>query len=142
MERIAARTVLSAPDAANRRRGVEGDRRSVRIRPLSFLARSVPPGYTSCMESIIRDVKSLESQERQAYELLLGHALQENQRVVVMILNPGAEPDEPVRRKAREEFHDLCREGTEHRQRLAASVEEADQALDEAIRAGRSRKTE
>ena len=93
------------------------------------------------MESIIRDVKGIEADERHVYESVLGRALRENQRVLVMVLDPGAEPDESIRGKAMEEFHKLCREGTESRERLGVSVEEADQAVDEAVRAVRSRKT-
>jgi len=92
------------------------------------------------MESIVRDVKSVESDERRVYEVVLGRALEENQRVLVMVLNPGAEPDESIRRKAMADFQELCRQGTEHRQRLGVSVEEADQALEEAVRAVRSGK--
>jgi len=97
--------------------------------------------YDKGMESVIRDVKALESDERRLYESALGRALQENQRVLVMVLNPGVEPDESVRRKAMEDFHAVCREGTEHRERMGITVEEADQALDEAVRAARSQKT-
>jgi hypothetical protein len=57
-----------------------------------------------------------------------------------MVLNPRAEPDESIRRKAMEEFHELCRQGTEHRERLGVSIEEADQTLEEAVRAARAHK--
>jgi hypothetical protein len=94
------------------------------------------------METIIRDVKSIEPGERRVYESVVGHALQENQRVLVVVLDPGAETDESLRQKAIAELHDLCREGTECRQRLGVSVEEADQALEEALRPVRSGKTD
>jgi hypothetical protein len=94
------------------------------------------------MESIIRNVKDIESPERRVYESLLGQSLRDNQRVLVMILNPGAEPDESIRRKAMADFHELCRQGTERRQQQGASVEQADQVLEEAVRAVRSRKTD
>jgi hypothetical protein len=94
------------------------------------------------MESIVRDVKSIESAERHLYEAVLHRALHEDQRVLVMVLNPGAEPDESIRRKAVAEFCEICREGTEHRERQSISVEEADRAVEEAIRAVRSRRTE
>jgi hypothetical protein len=93
------------------------------------------------MESVIRDVKSLELEERRVYESALGHALHEDQRVLVAILDPAAELDESIRRQARDDLHDLSRQATEHRQRLGVSVEEADRVLDEAIRAVRSRNT-
>jgi hypothetical protein len=93
------------------------------------------------MESIARDVKSLESDQRHLYEAVVGHALHENQRVIIHVIEVEEAPDDSVRQEAREEFHELCREGTEHRERQGISIEEADQALDEAIRADRSRKT-
>ena len=99
------------------------------------------PGYDTGMESVVRSVKGLESDERRVYEAVLGCALQDNQQVLVMVLNPGAAADDSIRRKAVEEFHELCREGTEHRERLGVSIEEADQVLEEALRAVRSRKT-
>lgn len=94
------------------------------------------------MESISRDVSRLEPDERRVYESVLGHALRENQRVIIRVVELENEPDESARRKAREEFHELCREGTENRERQGIPVEEADQAVDEAVRAARSRKPE
>jgi hypothetical protein len=94
------------------------------------------------MESISRDVKSLESDERQLYEAVVGHALREDQRVVIHVIELEKEPDESGRRKATEEFHAICKEGTENRQRQGISVEEADQALEQALRAARSQRTD
>ncbi len=94
------------------------------------------------MESVTRDVDKIESSERRIYEAVLGHALQENQQVVLRVIELKREPDESVRRQASEEFHELCREGTANRQRQGICVEEADQALEEAVREVRSRKTE
>ena len=93
------------------------------------------------MESIARDVDKIESNERRVYEAVLGHALRENQQVLLRVIELKREPDESVRRKAVEDFHELCREGTENRERQGISVEEADQAIEEAIRAVRSKKT-
>ena len=92
------------------------------------------------MESISRDVNRLEPDERRVYESVLGHALRENQRVIIRVAEVGSEPDESARHQAREEFHELCREGTENREREGISVEEADQAVEGAVRAARSRK--
>jgi hypothetical protein len=94
------------------------------------------------MESVTRNVDKIESNERRVYEAVLGHALRDNQQVILRVIELRKEPDESVRRKASEEFHELCREGTENRQRQGISVEEADEALDEAMRAVRIRKTE
>jgi hypothetical protein len=94
------------------------------------------------MESVTRDVANIESNERRVYEAVLGHALHENQQVILRVIELKTEKDESVRRSARESFHELCREGTENRQRQGISVDEADQAVEQAIRAVRSRKTE
>ena len=94
------------------------------------------------MESITRDVDKIESGERRVYEAVLGHALRGNQQVLLRVIELHKEPDESVRRKAMEDFHELCREGGENRERQGISVEEADQALEEAIRAVRSQNTE
>jgi hemerythrin superfamily protein len=94
------------------------------------------------MESIIRDVDKIESGERRMYEAVLGHALRENQQVVLRVIERHGEPDESVRRKAMEGFHSLCREGTENRERQGISIGEADRVLEEAIRAVRSQKRE
>ena len=92
------------------------------------------------MESISRDVNRLEPDERRVYESVLGHALRENQRVIIRVVDLENKPDESARRNASEEFHELCKEGTENRERQGIPVEEADQAVEEAIRATRSRK--
>jgi hypothetical protein len=94
------------------------------------------------MESITRDVDKIESDECRVYEAVLGHALRDSQQVILRVIDLKREPDESVRQKAGEEFHELCREGTENRQRQGISVEEADELLEEAVRAIRSRKTE
>ena len=92
------------------------------------------------MESVTRDVAKIESDERRIYEAAFGHALHENQQVILRVIELRAGPEESARRKAREEFHDFCGEGTEHRKRQGISVEEADQVAQEAVRAVRSRK--
>ena len=92
------------------------------------------------MESISRDVKSLESDERRLYESVVGHALRENQRIIIHVIEVENEPDQAVRRNAIEQFHELAREASEHRERQGISVEQADQTVDEAVRAARSRR--
>jgi prephenate dehydrogenase len=93
------------------------------------------------MESITRYVDKIESDERRVYESVFGHALRENQQVILRVTELEKETDESVRQKAREEFHEICKEGSENRQRQGISVEEADQILEESIQAVNSRKT-
>lgn len=93
------------------------------------------------MESITRYVDKIESAEHRVYESVLGHPLRDDQQVVLRIIEPEKEVDESIRRKAKDEFHDLCKEGSENRQRQGISVEEADQILEDSIQAVNSRKT-
>ncbi len=90
------------------------------------------------MESVIRDVKDIEPEERHVFETLIGHDLAEDQRILVVVLPPGANQDDSVRRRAREEFFELCKQGTENRERQHVSIEEADSILEEAFQFARS----
>jgi len=90
------------------------------------------------MESVIRDVRDLVPDERQVVESMVGHGLAEDQRILVVVLPSGTEPDDGVKLRAREEFLALCKFGTENRERLGISVEDADLILDEALMSGRA----
>lgn len=90
------------------------------------------------MESVIRDVKDIEPEERFIYETVIGHGLAEDQRILVVVLPLGANSDDSMRRRAREDFFELCKQGTESRKRLGVSIEEADLILEEACRSVRS----
>ena len=94
------------------------------------------------MESIIRNVTELAAPERQLYETVLGEHLEESQRVLVMVLKPGIEADESIRHKAMKRFHELCKEGSENRERLGVSVDQTDATVDEAIAHVRSEQRE
>ena len=52
------------------------------------------------------------------------------------------EPDESGRRKAMGEFHAICKDGTENRERQGIPMDEADQSLEEALKVARLQKTE
>ena len=86
------------------------------------------------MESVIRDVKSIESNERQVYESVLGHVLQDNQRIIIRVVDREDEADETSRRAALLEAAELARQGRAAAQAQGFSVEEADAIIDEAIR--------
>ena len=91
------------------------------------------------MESVIRDVRDIEPAERRVFETLVGHHLAENQRILVVVLPLGENPDDSARYRVREEYFELCKQGTENRERLGVFVEEADLILDEAFQFARSR---
>jgi len=92
------------------------------------------------MESVIRDVKSLESDERRVYESVLGHALQENQRVVIRAIEAEGEPEEARRRAALQRAVEIARQGRAAVEAQGVPAEEADAAIDEAVRAVRRAK--
>jgi hypothetical protein len=89
------------------------------------------------MNSVIRDVKDIQPEERHIYEAVIGHSLTQDQRILVAVLPSGPVSDDFVRRRAREEFFGLCKRGTENRERFGVSVDEADAILDEAFRSVR-----
>jgi hypothetical protein len=85
------------------------------------------------MESIARDVKNLESDERRLYESVVGHSLQENQRVIIRVIELGTEPDEASRRAALTRAVEIARQGRAAVEAQGITAEEADAAIDEAI---------
>lgn len=89
------------------------------------------------MESIIRDVKNIESDERRLYESVLGHALRENQRVIIRVIELEGEPDEASRRTALRRAAEIARQGRASVEAQGVTAEEADAAIDEAIREAR-----
>jgi hypothetical protein len=91
------------------------------------------------MESIIRNVKDIASNERQWLESALKQHLEDNQRVLIMVLSPGVQADEAVREKAMADLKDISRKGAANREAQGVSVEEADRILDEAIEHARKR---
>lgn len=93
------------------------------------------------MESIIRNVKDFEADQKLLLETALNERLQDNQRVLIMVLNPGVQADEEIRNKAMIRFRELSAKGGEHRAQSGVSVDDADHILDEAIDEGRQRPT-
>ena len=48
------------------------------------------------METVIRNVGEMDSQDRQALEHLLGQRLRENQQLVIQVVNLQVQPETPV----------------------------------------------
>ena len=86
------------------------------------------------MESIIRDVKSIASDQRRVYESVLGHTLRENQRVIIRVIEVEEEPGEANRRAALSRAVDIARQGRAAVEAQGITAEEADAVIDEAIR--------
>jgi hypothetical protein len=86
------------------------------------------------MESVIRDVKSLESDQRHLYEAVVGHPLRENQGIILHVIELGAEPDQATRRAAMSRAVEIARQGREAAVAQGITDEAAGAAIDEAIR--------
>jgi hypothetical protein len=86
------------------------------------------------MESVIRDVKSIELNERQLYESVLGHALQESQRVIIRVIElESNDPGEADRRAALGRAVEIARQGRASVEAQGITAKEADATIDEAI---------
>jgi hypothetical protein len=85
------------------------------------------------MESIIRNVRDIEADKRQWLEAALQSHLQDNQRVLIMVLSPGVQADEVIRQKAVDHLLAISKKGSAIREQQRISVEKADQIVDEAI---------
>jgi hypothetical protein len=93
------------------------------------------------MESVIRDVKSLESAQRHLYEAAVGHALRENQGIVLHVIELGAEPDQGTRRAALSRAVEIARQGRAAAEAQGITEEQAGAAIDEAIQKARRSET-
>ena len=86
------------------------------------------------MDSIIRNVSDLAADERRVYESVLGHTLRENERIVLRVVEMGAEPDEGVRKAALARAVEIARQGRAAAADQGATPEDADAAVEEAVR--------
>ncbi len=89
------------------------------------------------MESIIRKVDDLNAEERRMYESVVGHALREDQRVIIHVVELGTEPDAPTRKAASQRAIEIARRGRASAADQGVTPEEADRVIDEAIHAVR-----
>jgi hypothetical protein len=91
------------------------------------------------MESVVRNVREIESNERQVYEHVLQQKLQDHQHVIVRVINVGVEPPPHVRDAALRRASEIARQGRAHAAAQGVTPEEADAAIDEAIEQVRRR---
>jgi len=94
--------------------------------------------YNGVMESIIQNVKDIDSDKRAWLEATVGHHLQDNQRVMISVLN--VEPDEETRRAGLKKAAEIAARGRAHATAQGITEEEAGVAIDEAISHYRSQK--
>jgi len=89
------------------------------------------------MEAIIREVKSIELDERRIYESVLGHTLRANQRILIGVIEAEGEPDEVTRRLALSRAVEIARGGRAAVESQMISADEAEASINEAIREAR-----
>ena len=51
-------------------------------------------GYNCLMETVVHNIGNLSSEERSAAEQLVGHALRDNQQVIIQVMTIGAQLEE------------------------------------------------
>lgn len=92
------------------------------------------------MESItLRDVHDLPGDEKRSLETLLKQPLEEGQRVFIMTFRPGVVPDEAARRRAHAALLETLGQAHEHARDKGVTAEQADAAVEEAMRQIRPR---
>ena len=92
------------------------------------------------MESVtLSNVRDLPGEEKRSLETLLKQPLEEGQRVFIMTFRPGVVPDEATRTKAHAALLQTLDEAHGHARAQGVTPEEADAAVDEAMRQVRPR---
>jgi len=97
------------------------------------LPRNRNRSYNGTMESLVHHVKDMPPATRRGLEAALGETLLDHQRVYVVVVTPGVEPSDQQRTEALADLRELGKQGTKHRESLGVSVDEANQAVDEAM---------
>lgn len=95
--------------------------------------------YNAGMESIVRNVRDLDADNRQSLETILGRRLGDDQQVMIRIVTLGVEPDAATKQQALERVQALAQKGTQHREAQGISQAEADDAVDEVLEEIRQR---
>ena len=104
------------------------------------MACTYRPAYTCGMsEMVTLPVNDMPEPERRSLENLLGHPLEADQQVFVMVFSAGQVPDEPTRRAAAARIRQTLAEVDRHRVANNISDEEVDAAIDEATQPIRQR---
>lgn len=84
------------------------------------------------MESIYRDVTALEEDHRHSLEALLGHPLQDNQRLCIFVLTPSHGPDAAQRRQALLGLQQVTAEIEQSLRERGVTTEQIETAIDAA----------
>ena len=96
--------------------------------------------YTVRMESVtLSNVRDLPGDEKRSLENLLKQPLEEGQRVFIMTFRPGVVPGEATRLNAHAALLHTLDEAHAHARAQGVTTEEADAAVEEAMRQVRPR---
>ena len=85
------------------------------------------------MNTLIRNVRDLETVNRRTLESLLGQRLEENEQVIIRVVSVGKEPDAATRRTALQRAKEIAEQADRHRESLGVPRDEVDRVIDEAI---------
>ena len=88
---------------------------------------------------ITRPVNDIPEPDRRSLENLLGHPLEADQQVFVMVYSAGQVPDEATRRAAAAKIRQTLAEVDQYRVANSIPDEEVDAAIDEALHQIRQR---
>ena len=92
------------------------------------------------METIIRNVKNINADERRFLESTLGKQLEANQQVIIRVIDVGIEPDRQTREGELSGAAEIGRRGRENAAAQGVTEEEVDAAIDDAISHARQAK--
>ena len=92
------------------------------------------------METYIHNVRDIDADKLRSLEHVLGHDLDADQQVVIRVSNVVAEPDEETRSNALANAAEIARRGRANASAQGVSDEEANAAIEEAIRHVRQQK--
>ena len=93
------------------------------------------------MESItLRDVGTLPGDEKRSLEMLLQHPVERDQQVFIMTFRPGVVPDEEAQHRARKSLSRTLDAAQRHASARGVTAQEADAAVEEAMREIRPRR--
>jgi hypothetical protein len=93
------------------------------------------------MQSILRNVKDIAGDDRRSLEHVVGAHLGDHQQVLIQVLDIGVVPSDEARRAGIEQAAAIAQRGRVHAAAQKVNPEEADAAIDEAIRQARQHRT-
>ena len=89
------------------------------------------------MQSIVRNVKDIEADDRRSLEHMVGQPLQENQEVIIRVVDLDVPADEDARRRSLARAAEIARRTRANAATGGVTELEVDAQIDEAIRHAR-----